>query len=443
MLYRWPSLRRLLICCPFAIALCAPPIVPAQAPATAPATLPVSAADIETLIADLSSDSWAVRQKAQSDLVQIGPDAVPRLKQLLAQTNDEEVRTRAEAALKQIAEIRYTGPSFITLRLKNAPPQLVFAELARQADADLLPSPHNLWESRPWPSLDIDIQQQPFWRAMRIICDKFAVSPQTNNFSRDLLIADRQVAGLPWGSAPSVLSGPFLLSATRINSYRTVDLNQPDNVIRNCHIQFQVYAEPKVRVLQGSYSPRIDLAIDEKGNSLIAARPVNDMMQPFNNWAWNLSVSLSPPPDAGQRIAKLKGNARCVIQTRAEQAEIPNVLTARNVTRLVGGRKFLLKEVRRNAQMYTVLMNLARTPADGPAWMHPFGSFMLLDGHGNPLQRMNTGGVAGALGDVSLLFQAQNPQDLQPLQPAKLVWEVPLESKEIQIPFEFVDLPLP
>src|SRR4051812_8243963 len=92
---------------------------PTTRPATVPATQPsVTAQRIEELVRELAAEPWQVRQKAQDALVQYGIDVRPRLNALLKETRDEEVRTRVEAALRQIEENRTTGASLITLHLK-------------------------------------------------------------------------------------------------------------------------------------------------------------------------------------------------------------------------------------------------------------------------------------------------------------------------------------
>src|SRR5204862_7110702 len=80
---------------------------------------------IEAAIKALSSDAWKERQAAQDTLTSFGQDAVPRLTQLAAKSPDEEVRTRAAAALRQIEENDMVGGSIVTLKLKDAKPQEV------------------------------------------------------------------------------------------------------------------------------------------------------------------------------------------------------------------------------------------------------------------------------------------------------------------------------
>jgi hypothetical protein len=417
-------------------------------PTTLPTTQPVAADPrIEKFIAQLSADDWQTRQKAQDALVQYGLDIRPRLSAVLRDTRDEETRARVEAALRQIEENRITGASLITLHMKGAKPADVFAEISRQASAELRPSPVNLWESKSFPAVDIDMERQPFWQALGDICNKFGVAPQ-NNMAMEMVIGDKAAAAKLWGEAPSVISGPFLVVCAYINRSNSIDLNQVKNVRRNCNVQFLIYPEPKMRVLQGTHSVRIEEAVDEKGNSLAIPAFVPDMSY-SNTWPWNLNASLMPQVNSGQRIAKLRGSGRFVIQTRSEQAEIGDVQGARGVTKTVAGKRFTLKEVRKQGNQYVAMVTLYRAGWTQSEWnymMYPQQTFRMVDEHNVPLMRLGNGNSGGGPDqmDIDIQFQRQNWNGTENAgEPVKLIWEVPVETKEIGVPFEFTDLPLP
>src|SRR3954470_7414751 len=95
--------------------MCLAQVAPTTRPTTNPATQPSGA--VEQLVRELAAEPWQTRQKAQDALVQYGLDVRPRLQALLKETKDEEVRTRVEAALRQIEENRTTGASLITLHV--------------------------------------------------------------------------------------------------------------------------------------------------------------------------------------------------------------------------------------------------------------------------------------------------------------------------------------
>jgi hypothetical protein len=418
-------------------------------PATRPTTLsPVNQKRIEQLISELAADTWQTRQKAQDSLVQYGIDVRPRLDVVLRQTKDEEVRTRVEAALRQIEENRTTGASLITLQMKGAAPREIFAEISRQASAELRPTPVNLWESKPWPKLDLDIERQPFWNVLHEVCGKLGVAPQ-NNMAMEMVIGDRTAGPRLWGEAPSAVSGPFLVVCSSINRSHSVDLNQAKNVRRSCSVHFMIYPEPKMRVLQGTHTARIEEAVDENGTSLAMPGLPPDMGFNVNHWPWNMSAALMPQPSTGQKIARLRGSGRFLIQTRSETAEVTEVLSAREATRSVAGKRFKLKEIRRQGHQYIAMLTLYRAgwaPHEWNYMMYPQQTFRMLDANGVPLMRLGNGtsGAGPDQMDVDIQFQRQNWNGTENAgEPVKLVWEVPVETKEVTVPFEFKDLPLP
>ena len=73
------------------------PLAPA-APAAQAKPTPPSKSAIDALVKQLSHDDWKLREKAQADLARFGPEAVPTLEALLAETKDPELRARAETA---------------------------------------------------------------------------------------------------------------------------------------------------------------------------------------------------------------------------------------------------------------------------------------------------------------------------------------------------------
>ena len=417
-------------------------------PSTLPTTQPaIGDPRIEKFIGELSADDWQTRQKAQDALVQYGLDIRLRLSAVLRETKDEETRARVEAALRQIEENRITGASLITLHMTGAKPAEVFAEISRQASAELRASPVNLWESKSFPASDIDMERQPFWQALGDICNKFGVALQ-NNMAMEMVIGDKAAGPKLWGEAPSVISGPFLVVCASIHRSHSIDLNQVKNVRRSCNVQFMIYPEPKMRVLQGTHMVRIEEAVDEKGNSLAIPGLAPDMSYNPNTWPWNLTASLMPQVNTGQRIARLRGSGRFVIQTRSEQAEIGDVQNARGVTKVVAGKRFTLKEVRKQGNQYVAMITLYRAGWTQGEWnymMYP-QPFRMVDEHGVPLMRLGNGNSGGGPDqmDVDIQFQRQNWNGTENAgEPVKLLWEVPVETKEIGVPFEFRDLPLP
>ena len=431
----------------------APAPAPAPAPSPAPAPAPAPAAttppaEFSDAVKALSSDSWKERQAAQDRIVKMGEDIVPLLKPIAEKHADEEVRSRAEAAIRQIMENGQIGPSYITLKLKDAKPQQVFAEIARQARCELPTNPKNLFAQLENQSgVSVEFDRVNFWTAFRETCQKTGLYPVNYYNDRRMTLGRGQSSN--W-NGPTVISGPFMIVANRLQRTNSVELSNPNNIQRDFYLSLSVFAEPKIRVLQSAYGVQVDEAVDEKGNSLI----INDGNRQGGwssgqQWMWGLSARLNYPENAGTKIARFKGNVKFIIQTKSATLELENVLAVKNVEKRVGGRRILFKEIKKNGQQIDVVTTIYRDGMSDLDWqnIHSLGQMIrLMDKDGRLLSNSGWGGGGGgAEMNYTYNFTMQNfgGEEGKVGEPHKLVWEFPLDTREVPISFEFKDLPLP
>jgi hypothetical protein len=401
---------------------------------------------IEAAILALSADSWKERQNAQDTLVSFGDDAAPRLRKLADNSDDEEVRTRAGAALRQIEENALTGPSTLTLHFTDAKPEAVFNEIARQARTEFPTFPPTLWQQNVNP-LSVNLERANFWIAFKEVCQKTGIYPQQNGNDRRMTL--QQSPGTTLFNGPSVISGPFLIVANRIYRSNSVDLANPGNVQHDFNIALSAFAEPKLRVIQSSYYVNVDEAMDEKGNSLVNNERVYSSMNSGQQWMWNLSARLNYPEGAGKTISRFKGSMKFLIQTKSETLDVPNILTVKNLTKTVARRRMLIKEVKQNGEQYDVSMTIYRDGMPQDQWnalQNPGYTVHLVDKDG---RNLTSSGWGGGSNDAEMNYtwnfnrNVWNGQQTKLGEPHRLVWEIPTETREINAAFEFKDLPLP
>src|SRR5205085_8012948 len=112
-----------------------------------------------------------------------------------------------------------------------------------------------------------------------------------------------------------------------------------------------LFSEPKVRVLDYSSSVKLLEAVDERGKSLVPEETEDNpgQIDVFGNAReegsssrWEADAVLHHPKGSGSRIAKLRGEARLVVQTRSAAIELP-LAGARNLTKTIGGLRMLVK----------------------------------------------------------------------------------------------------
>ena len=454
---------------------------------TAPSTQP--AASVETLVAQLGDPQWALRQSAQDQLIAMGQSVIPRLRQVAKETGNDEVRQRAEAAIAEINEITLTGPSLITMHVKDMPVRDAFAELSRQAGATLQPMPTELWDLKTWPKITVDLNREPFWSALRTMGAQAGV--ELRQWSEGLRLMQSGAGGQSGGRF--VVSGPFLVTLLRCSRTQVIEYGLPggENPTSDFQVFFSATAEPKLRVLRAAYSARLDEATDDRGNSLLAhpddngANNNGDLTRVLEagfatgaGGTWQFSARLGYPQNMGKRLVTLRGSVNVLLQTHVETIEIPAVLSAANTSRTAGGLRLTVTEAKKSGDRYDITATIARDVSGGGSggdveWervQQSLNDLKLIDAQGRPLVRSNLasglanesfelnmsftrgdllnlggggGGGAGRLRDGAAARGAAGAAVDGPIDPVKLVWQVPTETKEINVPFEFKDVPLP
>ncbi len=196
-------------------------------------------------------------------------------------------------------------------------------------------------------------------------------------------------------------------------------------------------------------SGRVELKkiVDENGNSLIGPATSSPLdFEKENHWTTPLRLKYSR---SSRRIARFEAEARLVVQTESETVEIADILHARNVTRSVGPRRFKLNELKQDGEHYTLNLTLypgELTPGDWRNFSNSAGRILLVDEQG---QTYNAPGASVLISDqfanLSIPYKAHAPQiskeKIGP--PAKMLWQLPTQAREVVVPVRFDDLPMP
>ena len=409
-------------------------------------------------IAQLASDDWKARQQASDRLVALGEAALPRLIALADGTPDDEVRTRARAAIGQIEDDRLVGTTLVTLKLANAPATEAVAELARQARGPLVTDPPDLLKKIP-RRVSLTAERRPFWQVMQSLSAQaeLEVTGVTRQ-NREIGLGFTHGNGTEWMDRPIALAGPLLVRADRLSRVGSVALKPPRNTSEEFALSLTVFAEPKLKVLDYSASLRVEEAVDEKGNSLVPPGDPDGVaanVDVFGSHAeghtsrWEVGATLHHPKGMGARIARLRAATTLVVATRSATLELPLAGGARNVTRTVGPLRVTAKSVdagraelsvhrdgRTDAEWYAVRMQLSAARAH------------LVDDTGRIVAREQRGGGAAGGGDDSdddqrLDVRLRFAREAAASEATRFVWEVPTEARELVVPFEFRDLPIP
>jgi hypothetical protein len=421
---------------------------------------------VESLIAQLSADEWSAREEAQEKLTALGASVLPRLQRVVSESGNEESRQRADSAIARIRERQMIGASLVTLHVKNAALKDIFAEISRQCGAELKPLPPELWELRPWPKVTFDFDNQPFWVVMRTIAEQTGIELKAwNNDGLHL------IQGAPAAAAAGrwTVTGPFLITLHRASRNQSIDYGANDAVNSDFALTFSGVAEPKLRVVRASYLAKLDEAKDDRGNSLIVGDEADDNVRRGgldlaftgnNTGQWQFTARLANVKNMGTKLTTLRGSAMVQLQTRSETMEIPNILSANNAARSAAGVTLTVRVAMMVADRYELNLFISRADG-GPAagadnlaealdWQRvqqSLADMRLVDDQGRTLERgsFSSGGndqsteVTMSFSAIEATPGARNPTG----EPSKLIWRLATEVKDVVIPFEFKDVPLP
>jgi hypothetical protein len=428
-------------CCNAQLSTASAPVLPI--PSSQPAV--ISEQEIQSFLQQLSSDSFKIRQTAQEQLVRQGDDARLIVAELLRRVTDAEARSRLQEVVSQIDENRAIGPSLITMHFNDVTPDVVFQTLSKQCYIDLRPFPDNLWLQQTWPRVSLDIDHQPFWSAMQTIAAKTGADIQLVN---DGVRIARTVGVPPRAAGPWVVHGPFMVVATQINRTQTIALGGPAGGTRSdFSLQMAVYAEPKIRILPQNFAVRLDTAVDDLGNNLIAQGAPISPFYGGGGGVWNLYAPLHYPDHPGTRITLFHGETAFLLQTQSQRLEVPNLLRVRQFSRVIGGIPITIFETHKTApRTFDLRLAVYRDPTDA-RWNYIQQTInqrlKVYDfaGQAMPIRGMSSrGDAANNQMEFTLTFAGAD----QPTgEPNRLDWEIPTETKLMTVPFEFKDLPMP
>jgi len=418
-----------------------PPIAETSPPATQPSSQPV---DLHALAKDLSSPNWQVRRTARETFIRLGYEAKPTLEQIVQNAQDEEARHQAQEALALIEENVRLGPSYITLHVKDAKPEEVFAEISKQCHTSLTPYPENLWSQGNFKPLTLDVDRKPFWEVMPSLCQHYGVDfTQFQTGLRIMRTGMNRLQGI------TEVDGPFLVVANQITYTRTRSLVAGRGENSSFSMSLFVYPEPKITLMHGITNLKLIEAVDDHGNSLLP--PVNGRSVTsggFGAGAAQLYAPLIyPRHNPGTKIARFRANASFNVQTKSQQIQIADLMKMKDHHESLKSMDVTFKEVTQKNDVYELKLVIYTSPLAPPEFRNIYeqvqNNLHLLDDRGQELQHrgmssspVQQGAEAGL--EITLQFGINMPG--RP--PEKLVWDVPTEFKEIIVPIHFNDIPL-
>jgi hypothetical protein len=151
-------------------------------------------------------------------------------------------------------------------------------------------------------------------------------------------------------------------------------------------------------------------------------------------------------------MARLKGTMQFAIRARSRTWESPVSVGQAAIVCDLAGRTMIVEGIEKKGLNYSLQWSLFRNGTSAVEWNKlreitapGVPDVRLLDAHDHFLARYNRSTEIDA-DHVTCHFDFRKDRRGDPTQagdPARLVWEEVQETREITLPFEFTDLPLP
>lgn len=348
--------------------------------------------------------------------------------------------------LAAAASAQVPPPTKVTLHIKDGQPAQAFAEIGKQAKVLFITNPPDLFQAQ-LPPVSIDLDAQPFWEAMRQTCTRTGLYPVLLDKQKIVL----SKSGRGWMDGVSLVHGQFLIVAVQGARSTSVRFAAPDQQQHELLLQLAVIPEPGLRVLRGSKHPKFDEILDEHNKPLAITMSGADQPVAGGPFGWNLEARFKYGTNAN-RLARMKGSARYVVQTKAETWEVADVLSAKGATKMVDKRQYRVDELKKldtkDGEVYALRVAVAvpggRLDPEAVSTIHP-ANLEVLDAQGHPMV-FKAWSHARERQAGEFVFQfIRAPEGGKPAagEPAKLLWAIPTATEEVTVPFDFKELPLP
>jgi hypothetical protein len=330
------------------------------------------------------------------------------------------------------------APTLLTLQHDNVAPQTVFADIAAQCGRGFDPSLGQYDTYVNWPLISIRADKEPFWQVVLALNDKIHAYPELrpDGIMRSHLYPG--VIGQPF------VSGAFLVRATTAS--RTAHFDRAPDLIDDCAVSLYVSAEPHIKIETMTRICVPDVAEDENGVSLVptAVKPGDPEPLNENGGTYNaFAVRLSPPANAGRKIALLKGSLHVAVASKETTISVDDL--TKPTTDAVELAELVISAVDARGTVRLRFRAPGIPPQEWPAFYNKLKTMRVtfFDKQGKAMPG-TVGSTSSAPGSYESTWSPKrDDRGQKPGDPVRLTVAVPGAYQDVPVPFEFRDLPLP
>ena len=432
---------------------------------------------VASLIEQLASQDWSLRQEAADKLVLLGAGVLPALETARRQTPDLQLFSDLELVENRIARDQVHVGRPIWLRLEAADAAAAMREIADQAGVSVQVEDRRL----RGVVLDGQIEGLTWWQAMMKLCATHDLDVRASDTGMRITRAtdgpSRALAG------PISTYGPLLVMARGARYERELAFDRSAVLKRDGSLiadeaallrqqrflyDFEMMLEPRLMIGTRRFTIFLTAANDDAGNTLIAgpAADGNDLGRAIDDAAaraavdpamtanlldadfaggrLRFSASLLYPATPGTRM-NLSGRIRGVVGAELHDAEANALDLAAGVIWNVAGERISLRlEASSSAGRWALVVESTRavTPEIADLLSAAFANAELTDGAGDRFRRGATLNATSDDGRFTSRLEFVGPAE-ETMLPRTLRCRVPRLALDLDEPFEFANLPMP
>jgi hypothetical protein len=340
------------------------------------------------------------------------------------------------------------APSTVTIHMEGVHPHDVMDELTKQTGVAFAVWPDQLYQQNQQlpTSITLNLDQATFWTAVGAMCEGAHLQPW--NFNNSGAITFQQSDGHePFGKRPQSAGPMGTIVVDSIQRNHSISFRDDDpQVQRNCGVEIKAFVDPRVRMMKFQNQANVDTAEDENGESIVVA-PGNatpNFQDSQTKWEiQGLNIPLNYDPEKSHKLATLKGSVRVMVASDVAKIEFDDLANAAGTDKEEGGLKVIVDDVKENEHSTEVKVRIMRTEMSKENFRNIFGK-IFQDGRFESAggKEMRPGGGGGG-GEDLLQYTLNANYSGEGDKPVKLIWEIPTQTQQIDLPFEFHDLTLP
>ncbi|MCA9132917.1 MAG: hypothetical protein KDA45_07170 [Planctomycetales bacterium] len=405
---------------------------PAGDPAVDPAV-------VRRALRQLDADDLQTRDRAERQLLEMGPAVLPLLPQITPRTSGElKVRLQRIRQAQQWKKVTaYFDASTVTLEGK-----LPLAEALQQITAQT-GNAIQLQNAQTLPDLRVELQadRQPFWATMETLMAQAKL--RINNYGT----TDNALVLSPASSDSShrtaaFTHGPFRLDLVSVQS----NLAFSGALNGGLTVSFQVTWEPRLQPVFMQLPMASIQAETNSGQSLKASNPQAAPEIPLNLGGCTTQVDLllERPPRSDSHIRSLQGDFTIAVPSDRHQYAFGKLGDGGRQTEKFGDVQVTLEGVRRNGAVYEMRVLVEFGDSQGAldsfrGWILSNEAY-LLDAQQTRLENvgLQTYAVMPNAVGIAYLFQINgDPNDCQ------LIYESPAAITRQTVAYKLQDIELP